>query len=187
MSSNDQHDHEIIGTTPDGTPIFHGPDGLSEADHSMPRWMFLVFWGTIAWGIAYVVFMPGLGINLLKYSQYQVYEAEVAEAKAKFASAGGGDLATLLAAAVKDPAAVERGEATYKSSCAACHGAEGQGAIGPSFKDATWLYGGKPAEIAHTIAEGTAKGMPPFKTSLSATQLSEVTAYIHAVNTGKED
>jgi cytochrome c oxidase cbb3-type subunit 3 len=177
MSSNDHHDHEIIGTTPDGTPIFHGPDGLSEADHSMPRWMFLVFWGTIAWGIAYVVFMPGLGINLLKYSQYDVYEAEVAEAKAKFA-ASGGDLATLLASAMKDPAAIERGKATFASSCAACHGAEGQGTIGPNLKDATWLYGGEPEKIAHTIGEGTAKGMPPFKTQLSAGAVADVTAFI---------
>ncbi|MFN3428703.1 MAG: c-type cytochrome [Candidatus Sericytochromatia bacterium] len=176
--SNDQHDHDIIGTTPDGTPIFHGPDGLSEADHAMPRWMVLVFWGTVAWGIGYVVLLPGLGINLLHYSQYKVYDAEVAEAKAKYASTQGGDVATLVAAAMDDPAAAERGKAVYAASCAACHAPDGQGAIGPSLVDATWLYGSKPAEVAHTIAAGTAKGMPPFKTSLAPSAVADVTAFI---------
>lgn len=175
--SNPQHDHEIIGTTPDGTPIFHGPDGLSEADNSMPRWMRLVFWGTILWGVGYIVLMPGVGINLLKYSQYEVYEAEVAEAKAKFASSGG-DIATLLASAMKDPEAAARGKVAFAASCAACHGAEGQGTIGPSLIDATWVYGGEPAKVAHTITEGTAKGMPPFKTQLAPGAVADVTAYI---------
>ena len=181
------HDHEhetMIG--PDGTPIFKGPDGLSEMDNPMPRWMATVFIVTILWGVGYIVLMPGVGLNFLGWGQYKQYEAEVAEAKAKFPQANG-DAATLVAAAVADHAAIERGEATFKQNCAACHGDKGQGAIGPSFKDAVWLYGGKPTEIVHTITDGTTKGMPPFKTALGATQLAEVAAYVHALNTGKED
>jgi cytochrome c oxidase cbb3-type subunit III len=180
MSSND---HEML-KAPDGTPMFKGPDGLHELDNPMPRWMTTVFVGTVLWGVGYLVLMPGMGLNLLGWGQYSQYEAEVAEAKARFPAASG-DAATLAAAALKDPEAIARGKATFGASCAACHGQEGQGAIGPSLKDATWLYGARPAEIAHTIAEGTAKGMPPFKTALGATQLAEVAAFVHALGAGK--
>jgi cytochrome c oxidase cbb3-type subunit 3 len=176
------HDHEHpTDALPDGTPLFPGPDGIAEADHPMPRWLVLVTWTSILWGIGYVVFMPGLGINLLNYSQYKVYDAEVAEAKAKYASAQGGDIAALVAAAVADPAAAERGKAVYASNCAACHAPDGKGAIGPSLADDTWLYGSKPAEVAHTIASGTAKGMPPFKTSLAPSAVADVTAFIESL------
>src|SRR5688500_12836089 len=144
MSQEHEHDYELA---PDGTPIFPGPDGLKEMDHPMPRWLQVVTFGSIIWGVGYLVVFPGLGINLFNYSQYQVYEAEVAEAKAKFATAGN-DIAALVVAAMKEPAAAERGKAVYASNCAACHGGEGQGAIGPSLKDATWLYGHKPEAVA---------------------------------------
>ena len=100
--------------------------------------------------------------------------------KAKFPQANA-DPAALAAAAAADPAAADRGKVIFSANCAACHGDKGQGAIGPSFQDAVWLYGGKPAEIVHTITNGTAKGMPPFKTALGAGQLADVAAYVHAL------
>lgn len=185
MSTNDHENEEETLTAPDGTPMFKGPDGLAEMDNPMPRWMASVFIFTILWGIGYLVLMPGVNINMLGWSQYKRYDAEVAEAKAKFPQASA-DAGSLVAAALADHAAIERGEATFKANCAACHGEHGQGMIGPSFQDATWLYGGKPTEIVHTIQEGTAKGMPSFKTQFGATQVAEVAAYVHSLSTGKE-
>jgi cytochrome c oxidase cbb3-type subunit 3 len=177
------HDEEIL-TAPDGTPMFKGPDGINELDNPMPRWMATVFIVTILWGVGYLVLMPGTNINLLGWGQYKQYEAEVAEAKAKFPQASA-DAASLVAAAVADKGAIERGHATFSANCAACPGAAGQGAIGPSFQDATWLYGGKAEEIVHTVTNGTAKGMPSFKTQLGASQLAEVAAYVHSLGGGK--
>lgn len=179
MSTHD-NEHEQA-TTPEGVPIIQGPDGITELDNPMPRWMAMVFWGTILWGVGYIALFPGVGLNLLGYSQYKVYDAEVADAKVKYAGAAAADPAALLASAVGDPQAIASGKAVYTSSCAACHGADGSGAIGPNLKDATWLYGGEPSQIAHVIGEGTAKGMPPFKASLSPAQLAELTAYVHSL------
>lgn len=171
------HDHEML-TAPDGTPMFKGPDGISELDNPMPRWMSAVFIFTILWGIGYLVLYPGVGLNLLGYGQYKTYEAELADAKTKFQAAAPVDPVAALAAAVGDPAAIAAGKGLYASNCAACHGAEGQGAIGPNLADATWLYGDKPEQVAHTIGEGTAKGMPPFKASLNGEQLAQITAFV---------
>lgn len=179
MSTHD-NEHEQA-TTPEGVPIIQGPDGISELDNPMPRWMAMVFWGTILWGVGYIALFPGVGLNWLGYSQYKVYEAEVADAKARYASAEAADPAALLASALGDAKAIASGKAVYTSSCAACHGTDGGGAIGPNLKDATWVYGSEPEKIAHTIGEGTAKGMPPFKASLSPAQLAELTAYVHSL------
>lgn len=158
-------------------PIIDGPDGLQEYDNPMPRWMGLAFWGTILWGIGYVVFFPGVGLNLLSWSQYDRYQDELklAAAQAPAEAPGGADP---LVAALKDPQAAKAGEATFVSNCAACHGQGATGGIGPSLVDAAWLYGGEPPAIAHTLAEGTAKGMPPFKATLSPAQRAEVVAYL---------
>lgn len=179
MSNHPENEEQLTG--PDGTPIIQGPDGLQEYDNPMPKWMANVFWATILWGVAYLVLFPGMNINLLGYSQYKTYEAEVAEAKTRYKTADTADPAALLASAVGDPKALEAGKATYTQSCAACHGAEGQGAIGPSLADAEWVYGSEPAKIAHVIADGTQKGMPPFKSSLSPSQLAELTAFVHSL------
>lgn len=177
--SDHENPLESSRTTPDGVPMIEGPDGLVELDNPMPRWMVMVFWGTIVWGVGYLVAYPGVGLSALGWSQKGMYDAEIAEAKAKYQAAQPSDPGQALTAALGDHAAEERGEDTFKAQCAACHGAKGAGAIGPSLRDATWLYGGTGEAIAHTITDGTAKGMPPFKASLSATQVADLTAYVH--------
>ena len=49
----------------------------------------------------------------------------------------------------------------------------------------TWLYGGKPADIVHTITQGTAKGMPAFQANLSPTQIAQLAAFVHGLGGGK--
>ncbi|MEB3330657.1 MAG: c-type cytochrome [Candidatus Sericytochromatia bacterium] len=164
-------------TTPEGVPIIEGPDGLTELDNPMPRWMVNVFWLTVWFSVLYILAYPGVGVNLTGWSQRGQYDQEVADALAR-APAPPKDA---LAAALADPGAAQRGQATYAAQCAACHGADGGGAIGPSLADGTWLYGGKPAAIAHTITKGTQRGMPAFETSLSPTQIGELVAHIRSL------
>lgn len=68
------------------------------------------------------------------------------------------------------------GAALYKSKCAPCHGADGQGtAMSPGFKGNAWVTGASEAEIVDVIVkgrEGAAKkykqyaiGMPKQKVS----------------------
>lgn len=158
--------------------VIEGPDGLVELDNPTPTWMRLFFWGTVVFGVGYLVAFPGLGLNLTGTSQYKSYRAELAQAAKAPAPATGAEGGDPLAAAVADPAAAEAGAATFAGNCAACHGASATGGIGPDLTDAQWIYGGEPAAIAHTLAEGTAKGMPSFKTMLSERQRAEVVAFL---------
>lgn len=59
-------------------------------------------------------------------------------------------------------------EKLYRNYCSSCHGAQMQGAMGPSLVDEQWLHGSSNEEIAAVINNGVPKkGMPAWKKSLS--------------------
>ncbi|HEX4026286.1 MAG TPA: c-type cytochrome [Rhizomicrobium sp.] len=77
--------------------------------------------------------------------------------------------------------AAEAGHALFgKMNCAGCHGYDLTGGMGPDLTDASWLYGGKPGEIFHTIAEGTPRGMPAWKDKLTPDQIWQLVSYIQS-------
>jgi cytochrome c oxidase cbb3-type subunit 3 len=73
------------------------------------------------------------------------------------------------------------GARIYRTSCIACHGADGSGlaALGaPSLKDPEWLYGGSLDEVRASIADGRNGQMPGFGERLDATQVKLLTAWL---------
>lgn len=88
-----------------------------------------------------------------------------------------------LSGRATDPAAAARGEASFKTVCAACHGPEGKGmqALGaPNLTDGVWLYGGTPAAISEAIVKGRAGVMPAFKEFLGEPRVKLLAAYVYA-------
>ena len=74
---------------------------------------------------------------------------------------------------------IASGKEVYKASCVACHGALGEGGVGPNLTDAYWLHSGEVADIFKTIKYGVAdKGMKSWKEDLSPMQIAQVTSYI---------
>lgn len=160
--------------------VGHAIDGIEEYDNPLPRWWVWLFYGSIAFAIGYCILMPSWpGYNgLLGWSQFKMYAQEVAAAPKPAAPA-----ANAVADAIDDQVAVEGGKAVYTRSCAACHGPEGKGLIGPNLHDAAWVQGaGTPEDIMAIVAEGTAKGMPAWKTQLSAGDIVKVAAFVHGLS-----
>ncbi len=82
-----------------------------------------------------------------------------------------------------DQASAARGEETFKTVCAACHGPEGKGmqALGaPNLTDSIWLYGGSHAAIVEGLQKGRAGVMPAFKDMLGETRVKLLAAYVYA-------
>lgn len=75
-----------------------------------------------------------------------------------------------------------RGEAKFKTVCAACHGPEGKGnpQIGaPNLADEVWLHGGSESWIIDTINKGRTSVMPAHKDFLDDAKTHLLTAYVY--------
>jgi cytochrome c oxidase cbb3-type subunit III len=80
-----------------------------------------------------------------------------------------------------DRAAEEVGHETFiKMNCAACHGYDLKGGMGPDLTDTYWRYGGSPADIYKSIFEGRPQGMPAWGRALPPTEIWKVVSYIQS-------
>jgi cytochrome c oxidase cbb3-type subunit 2 len=94
-----------------------------------------------------------------------------------------------------NPKAIEEGKALFKTHCAACHGEDGKGGIGPSVVDEEFLYakGDVPDDdYFEVISNGTQPGMiedgrtakggmPPFLQQLDKNKIWSLVAYIRSL------
>lgn len=159
----------------------HVIDGIEEYDTPLPRWWLYLFYLTIVWSVAYWLLYPSwFGPGWLQWSQNTAYEQEVAahaEANPK------ADSGAMLAALIGNPAEIAEGKQVFAQNCAACHGAEAKGGIGPDLTDATWLYGSDPEGIFKTVRDGTANGMPAWGPIIGEQKVGKAVAFIHSLST----
>ncbi|MBC7545133.1 MAG: c-type cytochrome [Candidatus Sericytochromatia bacterium] len=158
----------------------HAVDGIEEYDTPVPRWWLYLFYGTIVWAIGYMIAYPSwFGPGQSGWHQNGAWVAEV-DAHDKAHPKPGGD--TLMAHVIGDATAIAAGKQVFAQNCAACHGPEGKGLIGPNLTDETWLYGGKPEQIAKTITEGAPKGMPAWGPILGPTKIPQAAAFVYSLS-----
>ena len=162
----------------------HRYDGIREYDNPMPGWWVWIFVVCIVFAVVYTVGLHGFGY-IDDYQDDLAQGLESLEARrAAFQSAGGGFEPTeeALTAFYGDADAESAGAQTFAAYCAACHGNEGQGLIGPNLTDEYWIHGASASELFHVITAGVAdKGMPPWEASITAEDRARVVAYIASI------
>jgi len=88
---------------------------------------------------------------------------------------------------LKDPVALQQGRDLFGwYNCSGCHGDHGGGGMGPSLRDASWLYGNRSDQIFNTLVYGRSKGMPAWGQKIPADQMWKITAYVKSLNTPLE-
>jgi cytochrome c oxidase cbb3-type subunit 3 len=89
--------------------------------------------------------------------------------------------ATMKSPYAGDMAAIKEGHDLFVNmNCAACHGYDLKGGMGPDLTDTYWRYGGSPADIYKSIFEGRPQGMPAWGRAISPTLIWKIAAYIES-------
>ncbi|MDX5437546.1 MAG: c-type cytochrome [Pontibacter sp.] len=166
----------MTGVAKDHIHSDHDFDGIQEYDNDLPPWWKAMFYFTIVFGIGYMLHFHVFRTGAL---QEEEYEMEMQQA-ALFAAKNADDPnAVTNYEVLTDAAALESGKSLFNTNCAACHGQEGQGTVGPNLTDEYWLHGGDVNDIFKTIKFGVpAKGMVPWQGKLTKDQILEVSSYI---------
>lgn len=85
----------------------------------------------------------------------------------------------------QDAGQAEAGKQLFNTYCVACHGADGKGnqALGaPDLTDNTWLYGGSPEYVKHSIRAGRNGRMPAHNDILKEDKIHLLTAYVYSLS-----
>lgn len=155
--------------------ILHEYDGILEADNLLPRWWLVTFYGAILFSAGYWFYYEAFRIGR---SPVEVYVAEME------ARAANGEAVTpeMLASIASDAEHVSAGQALFASNCAVCHGASGEGNIGPNLTDSAWIHGGTSTDIHNTVSQGVSTaGMPAWGQTLGPRGVLDVVAFVLSV------
>lgn len=157
----------------------HNYDGIKELDNSLPPWWVALFFVTSAFAVVYMGYFHITGKGL---SSKEQYEAEVKTAEAAIAAfqakqADKVDEANLVV--LDKPGDLSAGKTIFTTNCVACHGAMGEGGVGPNLTDKFWIHGGSITNIYQTIKNGVPeKGMISWKSQLRPADMHRVASYI---------
>jgi cytochrome c oxidase cbb3-type subunit 3 len=162
----------------------HDYDGIQELDNNLPRWWVWLFYLTIIFAAAYLIYYHVACAGDLSAAEY-AKEMKAGEqiknaAMGKFESS----IATLQPST--DAAVLASGRQTYAKFCAPCHRADGGGLVGPNLTDDYWIHGSAFADNVKVIWDGVpAKGMITWKTILKPDEIYSVASYIYTLRGAK--
>lgn len=164
--------------------VLHELDGIKEFDNPMPGWLMAIWWGSILFSAAYLVFYAlSFGEGSMEAEYRGEAQGSLAAVQAYFdANPLVPPSPAELLAGAKDPAILAAGAARFARTCASCHGERAQGLIGPNLTDERWIHGGSVEQIFQSVAKGwPAKGMPPWGRALPPAELSALVSYVRSL------
>lgn len=138
-------------------------DGVKQADNPLPVWWKWFFVLCIVFAILYPIYYH----NFSTWGMEQSFRLEVEEHEKKYPASAGIVSQDGSNPLRDDAVAIEEGQKTFKMICAACHGPEGKGLVGPNLIDNEWIHGAVKTELTDEEAFNLAmKGIPVEKTTL---------------------
>mgnify|MGYP000374139295 CR=1 FL=1 len=157
----------------------HDYDGIRELDNRLPPWWLYIFYFTIAWAAVYLYIYHFSDIGVSQKEEYAI-EMETAEAqKQAYLARQANAIDENSVEALTDVAELDAGKEIYIANCAACHGVEGQGGVGPNLTDQYWIHGGGVKNVFKTIKYGVPeKGMISWQAQLQPSTMQRLASYI---------
>jgi len=169
-----EHEQEIM--------FEHDYDGIKELDNKVPPWFNILFYGTIAFGIIYLLVFHVLRLEPLSAGEY-VEEVLAANLQREELIKTGAFVNEDNVKQLKDSASIEAGKEIFMKNCIPCHGMNGEGTVGPNLTDDYWINGGGIKNIFKTIKYGVpAKGMITWQNLLNPKQIEEAASYVMSLH-----
>lgn len=164
-----------------GKTTGHNYDGIEEYDNPLPAWWFWGFVISILFGIAYLLYYPGLGnfAGLGGWSTASALTQAQEEADERYGPLFAQYAAVPVDELANDTVAMRMGRRLFATNCAVCHGAAGTGSDGfPNLTDNDWHWGSSADEIKTTILQGRQAMMPAWGPALQDQGVTEVAEYV---------
>jgi cytochrome c oxidase cbb3-type subunit III len=157
----------------------HNYDGIHELNHPLPMWWVVVFVGTVIFSIPYYFYYTHMNGPSLK-DELNAEMKVINERQAAFAAKKGTFNMDEYNAIIADETHTKGAAKLYRRKCQSCHGAEGEGGIGPNLADMFWINGdGSIPEVYKIIDQGvTDKGMPAWGAELGKENVMALVDYI---------
>lgn len=164
--------------------IDHSFDGIQEYDNPLPGWWVYLFVLTLIWAGMYIFYYHISGSGPGSSDEYV---AEMNEYNVKFASVIAKESSINWNEpnfeVVSDGGQLEKAKTLFMNNCAACHGAMGEGGIGPNLTDNYWIHGNGINNIAKTIALGVPeKGMISWKATFKSNDILALASYVMSLH-----
>jgi cytochrome c oxidase cbb3-type subunit 3 len=160
--------------------LAHAYDGIQEYDNPLPGWWSSIFIGSIVFAGFYLLYFHVVGWGATPDAKYQdalvAYDGkrDVRE-RAELASI---DEKT-IAERVADGKVLSRGAKVFAERCASCHGAAGNGLIGPNLTDDYQRHGSTRLDIYKTVRGGVpGTAMIPWGDQLAPADLVAAAAFV---------
>lgn len=156
----------------------HDYDGIKELDNALPPWWKYGFIITIFIAVLYLfkfeIFHNGPNpteeYNTEMTTSKEQVDAYLASMKYKVDE---------KSVTMSDAAGISAGQISFAKTCVPCHGAKGEGGVGPNLTDDYWLHGGKIADLFKTIKYGYPdKGMQSWQSTYSPVEMQNLASYI---------
>jgi len=157
----------------------HDFDGIVELDNPTPAWFMGLFYATILFAVVYLLNYHVFHWSPLQDEEYAIEMKEAEIEKAAILAKSGELIDENSVKASLDAGIIAAGKVVYTQNCIACHGALGEGTVGPNLTDDSWIHGGTVNAIFKTIKYGVPeKGMISWEKTLTPKQTSDLSNFI---------
>lgn len=141
-----------------------------------PRVFTILHYSLMVWGVCFMAYYLFSGwsshaeyAEIKKAKETRLAAAKLTEGESKAIPTHEEDRTTRL---------LDEGKKEYAARCAACHGEDGKGGIGPDLTSKSYKYGRSAPEVTSSIVDGRPGGMPGFKNELSQEKTEGVVQYV---------
>lgn len=164
----------------------HDYDGIRELDNRLPPWWLYGFYICIIFA---GIYLWRSHVSHTAPSSIEEFQAEMKTAeqqKAAYLAKSKNNVDENTVKLLTDPTDIDAGKKLFTTACAACHGPDGGGIVGPNLVDDYWLHGGSVQDVFKTIKYGwIEKGMKSWKDDYSPMQIAQITSYVKSLRGSK--